>query len=200
MDINLLLVPVVGAFIGWITNLIAIKMLFHPRKPIRILGFTIQGVFPMRQVALAAKVGEVVAEELITHDELRTRMNQVGLAEIVTQRLDQQLDRILWERLPKALPMAAMFMTPELVEKVKGVLRQDITPLVDQVLEEMSDKIPAVFNVREIVQHKVEQLSTERLETLLLALMKREFKFIELVGAVLGFLIGILQLGLVWLG
>jgi uncharacterized membrane protein YheB (UPF0754 family) len=198
MDLNLLLVPLIGAFIGWITNLIAIKMLFHPRNPIRILGLTFQGVFPVRQKALAAKIGEVVAEELITHDELRMRMNQAGLAEIVTVRLDQQMDKILWERLPKALPMLAMFLTPELVEKVKGVLRQDINPLVDQVLEEMSDKIPSVFNVREIVQHKVEALSTDRLEQLLLALMKREFKFIELVGAVLGFLIGIIQLGLVY--
>lgn len=198
MTINILLVPLIGAFIGWITNLIAIKMLFHPRDPKRFLGITLQGVFPMRQRALAAKVGEVVASELLTHDELKARMSQAGVSQVVSSRLDQQLDRILWEKLPKALPMLAMFMTPEIVEKVRGVLREDISPVVDQVLDEMSDKIPQIFNVQQIVQSKVEALSTDRLEALLMALMKREFKFIEVVGALLGFLIGIAQLGVVY--
>ena len=46
-----------------------------------------------------------------------------------------------------------------------------------------------------MVQERV-NASSEKLETLLNELMKKEFRFIELVGAVLGFLIGCVQLGM----
>ena len=51
---------------GWVTNWVAIKMLFHPRKPMKILGFTIQGVFPPNQQKIAETLGQIVGKELLT--------------------------------------------------------------------------------------------------------------------------------------
>lgn len=39
-------VPLIGGFIGWLTNWVAIKMLFYPREPKKILFVTFQGIFP----------------------------------------------------------------------------------------------------------------------------------------------------------
>ncbi len=58
--------PFIAAFIGWFTNYLAVKMLFHPRKPIRFLGMTIQGIFPKRQELFAQKLGVLVSKELIS--------------------------------------------------------------------------------------------------------------------------------------
>ncbi|MFA7166939.1 MAG: DUF445 family protein, partial [Desulfoplanes sp.] len=58
--------PVICAFIGWLTNYLAIKMLFHPRKPIRIFTLTIQGIFPKRQKALAANLAMMIQDNLIS--------------------------------------------------------------------------------------------------------------------------------------
>ena len=42
----LVLIPILAAIIGWATNHLAVKMLFHPKKdPISLAGFTVQGVF-----------------------------------------------------------------------------------------------------------------------------------------------------------
>jgi uncharacterized membrane protein YheB (UPF0754 family) len=49
-------VPFIGAFIGWITNWLAIKMLFHPRKPIKILFITFHGIFPKNKPRIAEKL------------------------------------------------------------------------------------------------------------------------------------------------
>ena len=62
----LILLPIIAAFIGWLTNYLAVKMLFHPRLPLQVLGFSIQGVFPKRQKQLADKLGSLVAEELFS--------------------------------------------------------------------------------------------------------------------------------------
>jgi uncharacterized membrane protein YheB (UPF0754 family) len=44
-----ILTILLSAFTGWVTTWIAIKMLFHPRNPFKIFGFTIQGIFPKNQ-------------------------------------------------------------------------------------------------------------------------------------------------------
>ncbi|HEX3134039.1 MAG TPA: DUF445 family protein, partial [Planctomycetota bacterium] len=60
------MLPTVGGAIGWATNWVAIKMLFHPRKP--TMGM--QGLLPKRQQELATSVGDVVGNELVPTDEL----------------------------------------------------------------------------------------------------------------------------------
>jgi uncharacterized membrane protein YheB (UPF0754 family) len=50
--------PVIGFVIGYFTNYIAIKMLFHPRKKI----FGIQGVIPKRRRALASRIAGIAPE------------------------------------------------------------------------------------------------------------------------------------------
>ena len=47
------LLPIIAAIIGWGTNYLAVRMLFHPRKQKNILGLKLQGVFPKRQKVLA---------------------------------------------------------------------------------------------------------------------------------------------------
>jgi hypothetical protein len=65
-----LLPPIVGALIGWGTNWLALKMLFRPIVPFRLGPWSIQGVIPRRQGALAANLGEMVERELVSHHDL----------------------------------------------------------------------------------------------------------------------------------
>jgi len=71
--------PVVGAIIGYVTNDLAIKMLFRPLKPIRLwkirLPFT-PGILPRQRHQLADNIGRMVERELLTEEILRQRMGQ----------------------------------------------------------------------------------------------------------------------------
>ena len=64
--------PIIGAIIGYVTNWIAVKMLFRPRKEVRVFGkrlpFT-PGVIPRGQARLAKAVGNVVETQLLTPEE-----------------------------------------------------------------------------------------------------------------------------------
>jgi len=55
LEYKILLIPIIGFIIGYLTNFLAVKMLFHPRK--KILG--IQGVLPRRREQIAQKIGDV---------------------------------------------------------------------------------------------------------------------------------------------
>lgn len=66
--------PIIGAVIGYFTNYIAVKMLFHPYKPVYIgkwkLPFT-PGIMPKRKSALAKAVGNAVGKNLFTSEDLK---------------------------------------------------------------------------------------------------------------------------------
>ena len=55
IETKIILIPIIGAIIGLITNWIAVKMLFHPRKKI----FGIQGVIPKRKKEIAKRIEDI---------------------------------------------------------------------------------------------------------------------------------------------
>jgi len=87
----------VGAVIGYVTNYIAIKLLFKPYKPVKFYGFTVfpQGVIPREKEALAKKVGEVVKEYILSENEIKEILNTPEVKKEIEKFLDSKLEDIL---------------------------------------------------------------------------------------------------------
>ena len=71
--------PLLGAFIGYLTNKVAIKMLFRPLKPWHILGFRVPmtpGVIPSKRHDLAVNMGEMVGEHLLTASDIGAALSE----------------------------------------------------------------------------------------------------------------------------
>ena len=188
--------PFIAALIGWFTNYIAVKMLFHPRKPIKILFFTIQGVFPKRQKALAEKLGNVVANELFSVDDVIAQLKG-GNNDKIMEFVDLKIDEYIQVKLPASMPMLAMFLNDDIKTKIKQTLINEIQGIIPGLVDTYAENLKNNFNVKEIVYQKVLLFSNDKLEDILNSIMKKEFKFIEIVGAVLGFIIGLIQVLLV---
>ena len=185
--------PVICAFIGWLTNYLAIKMLFHPRKPFRIFSLTIQGIFPKRQKALAANLAMMIQNNLVSEKDVSDIIESPELAEKFKGQIQAALDIFVREKLAGLHPMVGMFLNEEMMEKVTGLLSEQLDQVVPELLQQGAREVESRFDVRRLVQEKVEGFSMDQLELLLFSIMLKEFKFIELVGGVLGFLIGIFQ-------
>jgi uncharacterized membrane protein YheB (UPF0754 family) len=74
--------PIAGAIIAFVTNVIAIKMLFRPLKEVRIFGIRVPftpGVLPRQREKLAQNIGAMVERELITPEVLRSRLAEVDI-------------------------------------------------------------------------------------------------------------------------
>ena len=72
-----ILPPLLGAIIGYVTNRIAIKMLFRPLNPKRILGLRVPltpGVIPRNRFDLARTIGRMVSEQLLSPQALREQL------------------------------------------------------------------------------------------------------------------------------
>lgn len=185
--------PFIGALIGWLTNYIAIKMLFHPREELKIFFVPVQGVFPKRQRDLARKVGQIVSEELVSARDITARLKEKATSEAVLNHIAGKFEQGVASRLPRAFPILSMLMSGDMAEKVKAALLEQFGSINEELIDRLSAEFEEELDVHTIVEEKIAAFSSDKLEEVLFSIMRREFKFIELVGAVLGFFIGVAQ-------
>lgn len=193
---SLYLLPVISAFIGWFTNWIAIKMLFHPKEPRKILGMTFQGIFPKRQQQFAAKLGAVVAGQLLHFDEIAAKIKDPAQLAAVKPEIEQHVDVFLHEKLKEKLPVISMFVGQGTLEKIKEGLMEEIDQMLPQVIGRYADNLSEQVNIEQIVSEKVAGFSSDKLEEILVAIMNKEFRFVEIIGGVLGLVIGLVQVAI----
>lgn len=188
--------PFIAAIIGWFTNFIAVKMLFHPKEPLNLVFFTVQGIFPKRQEVLAEKLGEMVARDLFSVDDLLSQIKSADNSQMMVV-VENKLDEFINIKLSTSMPMLAMFLNDEIKSKIKSTLLAEIEEILPEVIENFGQQLKNSVDIKAIVTEKVVAFSTDKLEEILYSIMKKEFRFIEILGAVLGFLIGIIQVMIV---
>jgi uncharacterized membrane protein YheB (UPF0754 family) len=196
MNTWIFLIPLISAFIGYITNLLAIKMLFHPRNPVKILGFTLQGIFPKRQQQFAEKLGRLVSQELLSFEDIENQLSKPENLEKLSPLIESHLDHFLRHKLASEMPMISAFIGEKTILKLKGVFLEELSSLFPTLMKQYSAQLKNDLDLEQIVVTKVANFSTDKLESLLLQIMSKEFRFVEIIGGVVGFLIGLVQVAI----
>ncbi len=182
-----------STFTGWVTTWIAIKMLFHPRKPIKILGLTIQGIFPKNQRLIAEKLGQVVGKELLSFDEIEQKITSPENLEKLKPEIEAHIDNFLSHKLKEVFPMLSMFIGDKTTSQLKAAFLLELESLFPVLMKGYMAKLQHDLDLEKIVTEKVASFSSEKLENILNQITKQEFKFLEFVGGFFGFVIGIIE-------
>ncbi|MFM7646326.1 MAG: DUF445 domain-containing protein [Sphingomonadales bacterium] len=183
----------ISGFIGWVTNWVAIKMLFHPRKPIKILGLTLQGIFPKNQPQFAQKLGKLVSGEFLSFSDIEQKISEPANIQKMMPLIETHIDNFLKERLSEQLPMISTFIGDKTLSRLKSTFLQEIETLLPPVMKIYAGQLKTELDLETIITKKVAQFSSDRLEDLLYQIMAKEFRFVEWVGAIIGLLIGSIQ-------
>jgi uncharacterized membrane protein YheB (UPF0754 family) len=200
MSITWIIIPLISAFIGWFTNWIAIKMLFHPREPKKILGFTFHGIFPKRQQVFAARLGKLVSDELLSFSDISTKITNPSNLKSVMPLIEKHIDRFLREQLPEQMPLISMFIGESTIQELKGVFVRQLEVLFPEIMQSYIHTLKEQLDLEAIVTQKVAGFSSDKMEQILMSIMQKEFRFVEIIGGILGFVIGLLQVLLTILG
>ncbi len=194
MNYWLLIIPVISAFIGWVTNWVAIKMLFHPREPKKILGITFQGIFPKRQQQFAEKLGKLVSNEFLSFTDIEEKISSPENLKKVMPLIEQHIDEFLRHKLSDEMPVISMFIGDKTINKMKGAFMKELELIFPQLMKQFAGNLKTELDLEHIVINKVSNFSSDKLEELLYQIMSKEFRFVEIIGAVIGFIIGIVQI------
>ncbi|KIC90093.1 DUF445 domain-containing protein [Flavihumibacter sp. ZG627] len=198
MNYWLLLIPVISAFIGWFTNWIAIKMLFHPREPKKFLGLTIQGIFPKRQQQFAEKLGKLVSEELLSFKDISHKITDPSNLDQLLPHVEDHIDNFLKVKLKESMPVVGMFIGDKTVGQLKAVFVEELRELFPTLMERYMVSLQEQLDLEKIVVDKVSSFSSDKLEEILLQIMAKEFRFVEILGGVVGLLIGMVQVAITY--
>lgn len=182
-----------STFTGWVTTWVAIKMLFRPRKPIRILGITLQGVFPKNQHLIAEKLGQVVGRELLSFSEIEARVTSPDNLQKLRPDIEKHIDHFLHNKIKEVFPMLSMFIGDKTINQLKEAFLQELENLFPVLMKSYMNKLEHDLDLEKIVREKVAAFSSEKLEGILLEITSREFRFLELISALFGFTIGLIN-------
>lgn len=193
MLIKALLLIVIGSMIGWITNYIAIKMLFRPYKEINLGFFKIQGLIPKRRHEIGITLADTIQNELISLDDITKKLENANLDVEMEKVIDNILEKKLASEITAKFPMIAMFLNESALNKIKEAIKSAIMENKDQIIGMMFETLEKNVDFKEIIVEKVDNFSLEELERITFSLAKKELKHIEMIGAILGGLIGATQ-------
>lgn len=192
MTISLILAPVIGAFIGWGTNYVAIRMLFRPVKPVKIplLNLYIQGVVPKRQAQLAVKIGEAVERDLLSGKQIIKKLEEEIAKGNLVEYISPLIKARVVAKIPAFIPISIKAMVGNIVE---DIVCREAPHLIAETVDKMSGKLENSLEIGKMVEERVKNFSLPEMERLILDVAAKELRHIEVLGAVLGFTIGLVQ-------
>ncbi|MHB1126472.1 MAG: DUF445 domain-containing protein [Bacillota bacterium] len=195
MSIQWLLIPLIGAFIGWITNVLAVRAIFRPYREIRIpiLNLRFQGLIPKYRDELARNIGQVVEQKLFSWEDFVGWMSndatQARVADMITNRVRVRLQ----QRMPTFIPLSVRELLGKMFE---DLLRREIPQLLVQLGSDLAREVSGGLKLADMIEKKLGQYDLRGLEDIVLSVAARELRHIEVLGAILGFIIGLVQVAL----
>ncbi|MEV4311051.1 DUF445 domain-containing protein [Actinocrispum sp. NPDC049592] len=188
-----IILPLFGAGIGWVTDWLAIKLVFFPRERKRILGVVpFQGIFQRRRDEVARQYGDLVAREVMTVPNIMAAVLNSPRAD----RLEALVRRVVWETVDAQAGIARRVIGEQQLLKMKREAANQAMATLPQTVLQAQEYLTEALDVGNTIARKMNDLSRVEYEELLRpAFRQDEWKLIA-VGAVIGFLVGELQVHL----
>ncbi len=188
-------VPLLGGLIGYLTNRIAVRMIFRPVEPVRVMGLSFQGVLARRQRELAGSVGRVVGDHLVEREDILRCFERVDLEGLLGDVLERGLAPKIEEL--RRLPLVGKMLTEERVDDLRQAVLRSLLRRRELMFDGLERALEQGLDIREMVAEKVAAFPVARLQELVLEVAARELRTIEILGGVLGLAIGLAQAALI---
>lgn len=189
--IRILILAIIGGLIGYLTNVVAIKLIFRPINPIKIpiLNIEIMGMIPKRKSEIAATIGQIISEQFLSIDEIIDGIITDEDKDNITNYIKLKIKLILDEKMT-LIPGTIKLLVQNYIS---DIIEDEIKSSIDELSEEIIIKANNRINIEEIVKNKINELDLYELEEIILTIVKNELRHIEILGLILGFFIGIIQ-------
>eukprot|EP00581_Thalassiosira_minuscula_P000001 CAMPEP_0183745648 /NCGR_PEP_ID=MMETSP0737-20130205/66353_1 /TAXON_ID=385413 /ORGANISM="Thalassiosira miniscula, Strain CCMP1093" /LENGTH=548 /DNA_ID=CAMNT_0025981325 /DNA_START=20 /DNA_END=1667 /DNA_ORIENTATION=- len=174
--------PVAGAIVGYITNWIAIKLLFSPVEPVKVGPIVVQGLFQSRQVEVSDEFANFMAKRVLNSGRL--------LESLARDAEDGELYSFLRRQLP--------YPVPEFV--VLGAVRAIGRAANPREHRELHNYMTKKLDVEQTLAYRLKLLSATEFEDLLHPVFQEDEIILIAAGGVLGAIAGLGQTRLGWGG
>jgi len=188
--------PVGGVIIGYVTNWVALWMIFEPVNPRRVGPFKLHGLFIRRQPEVSGVYGEIIAEDIVTLGNIGEELLHGPSAD----RTRQMIEDSMRPAVDRATGPARLAVKVALGTDQYETIRESVaTEAVDYTMTPLTDP---EFNrrqsaaVRDLITDRMRELPSADFSELLRSAMREDEWLLLLHGAVLGFVAGCIHLAI----
>ncbi|WP_421131838.1 DUF445 domain-containing protein [Alteromonas sp. A079] len=189
--LSLLSIPLISAIVGWLTNFLAVKMMFYPIEFVGIKPFLgWQGLIPAKRREMAEIEVELVLGKLLSVEELAGRLDPDELTNAIERRLKQVIRKVVNDVMAESAPQIWAALPVQGKNLVYQRIENDIPNVVHKMVDDFQYNVSEILDIKELV---VEQLvnAPELINEIFLTAGSKEFPFIVRSGLYFGFLFGL---------
>ena len=189
----LFLTPLIGALAGWLLVSLLLRLLFHPVTPRNIAGIRIQGLIPARHLEIAAQAGRFSAS-LLSLKEIEEKITNPENVKKIMPQAEAHIDNFLRVKLVKSMPVVGMFVGDKTINNLKSLFVAELEQLFPEIMKNYIDRLGEDIDIAAIVSSKMAAVPMATLENAFHAMLHKKIRQLKTLGAVLGLLIGGIQL------
>jgi uncharacterized membrane protein YheB (UPF0754 family) len=191
-----LVLLVLGPVVGWVTNWVAILMIFEPVEPRRILGFRLQGLFLRRQHEVAEVYADVIANDIVTVENLGAELlhgaNSDRTRAMIASALRPAIDRSVGP----ARPLVRLAIGPHEYDAIReNVAREGVERTVEPLSDPELNRRQSVA-IRTLLVDRMRDMPARDFSEMLRSAIRQDEWLLLAHGGVLGIVGGALHLAL----
>ncbi|RZS41157.1 hypothetical protein EV193_103477 [Herbihabitans rhizosphaerae] len=192
------IMPIFGGLTGWLTDWLALKMIFLPRQPKRFAGLvTWQGMFQKRKEEVAVDYGNLIADEILTLQKVLEAVLTGPKSDRLFVMIEREVRRAIDAQLSVAKPLVVVSIGSRRYQEMKQLATRKAIERIPEAVRRVEGYATEAMDVRNTIIDQIKGLTPLQYEGLLRpAFRQDEWKLIA-VGAIIGFLVGELQVLLV---
>jgi uncharacterized membrane protein YheB (UPF0754 family) len=154
-------------------------------------------LIPRRQQQLAAEAAAIIEREILQQHMILHEIKKVELGPY----LQEAAHKLVWDRIGpqlQSIPLLGSFINDSALARFEVIAKEAIQAEAAPLIEKVATEFEASVDLKQMIEDNIAAFDLARLETIVNQVAQREFRTIERLGAVLGFLIGIVQVALLW--
>jgi uncharacterized membrane protein YheB (UPF0754 family) len=185
-----LIMPAFGLIVGWFTDWLALKMIFNPKEPVRILGVEWQGLFLKRRREVAADYGALIADEIITPHKVIEAVLRGPMSDRVFAMVRKQVQAALDRGTGLAKPLVVFSVGSTRYQDMKRTITAKIMARLPESMTYVEEYARDTMDIRNLLVRKMQDLDELQFEALIRPAFEQDEWILITVGALLGFSMG----------
>lgn len=192
------IMPAFGFITGFASDWLALNLIFIPRTPKKLLGvFPIHGVLHAQRDNMTREYARLMATDLFSPEVLMEAILNGPTADRLFAAIDKEVSKELDAQAGLTRPLITLAIGTKRYREVKDTIVGMLLARLPDTMAEAKDYATKTLDIENLIIDKMDQLTPQEYESILRPVFKDDEMLMVIVGAILGFLVGELQVVLV---
>ena len=188
------IMPTFGFFTGFVSDWLALNLIFIPREPKKLFGFIpVHGVLHAERDNVTRDYAHILANDLFSAEVLLEAILQGPTSERIFAAIDREVSAALDAQVGFAQPLITFAIGTTRYRELKSTIVRMVLDRLPDTMQEAKDYTAKTLDLENLIVDKMNKLSPAQYEAILRPVFKDDEMLMVTVGAVLGFLVGELQ-------